>query len=175
MSGLGRVFSQRDHDEARVEKIIRLLRAKKGCCFDDWIDINSPRWQRRPIVQIRRYQSLECNDGFSWDMSDDGWKRAQIFTFTDFGHYRGDLAHYLIGAAGFATYDWGIQLDFCWLHPFYRNNGRLKSAWPSFKERFGEFKVSKPQSPAMAGFLASLEKPIKTAIPADHSSDPQLI
>lgn len=45
-------------------------------------------------------------------------------------------------------------LDWVWFHPFARNRGMLKKAWPLFKEKFREFSVTEPLSAHMKEFIA---------------------
>lgn len=44
-------------------------------------------------------------------------------------------------------------LDWVWIHPFFRNRGKLSERWDEFKQRFGEFQVEPPISPAMRQLL----------------------
>lgn len=47
---------------------------------------------------------------------------------------------------------WALQ--WVWMHPYARNKGHLKDAWPYFCARFGEFDVEGPYSKAMCAFLS---------------------
>ena len=51
----------------------------------------------------------------------------------------------------------GWTLQWVWFHPFFRQRGHLSTAWPTFKERYGEFTVDPPLSLAMKAFLAKQE------------------
>jgi hypothetical protein len=44
-------------------------------------------------------------------------------------------------------------LDWIWIHPFARNRGKLKSLWPKFKEKFGDFSLQEPLSAHMEMFM----------------------
>ena len=45
------------------------------------------------------------------------------------------------------------KLDWVWIHPSYRNKGKLKQHWDYFEKRFGEFLIGKPIEPSMESFL----------------------
>ena len=139
-------------------KQISPLKALSNKNFDQWVTSKSPKWQRKHIVMIRRYQKYECDDGCIMDTSDKLWEEIQAFTFTDtyFDKKKGVYREWLIGSACFYRYKYGMQLDFCWLHPFWRNKGLLRDSWPQFIERFGNFYLSRPISKSMQGFLNSV-------------------
>ncbi len=139
--------------------IIRPQKAKINYQFDSWITTNSPTWQKKSLVQIRRYQAIECNDGFFMDESDQCWKQIEIYPFIDefYDEKRNIMREWLIGGACFYKEDDDtVDLHFCWIHPFYRNKGLLKKAWPIFKKRFGHFSISEPISKSFQGFLYSI-------------------
>lgn len=68
-----------------------------------------------------------------------------------------NMDHYpnrVIGGACFwKTRDGDYFLDWVWFHPFARNRGNLKKAWPIFKTKFGDFTLTKPLSAHMEKFL----------------------
>jgi len=149
-----------NYHDAKHRHIIRPQKAKAGCSFDSWVTRESALWQRKSFVQIRRYQSIECGDGMFMDTSDDSWQNVEILSVTE-TCYANDCPRgreILIGAVCFDNnphHDYAV-LSFCWIHPFWRNKGKLKSLWPQIKERFSEFYVSTPQTPAMEYFLKSV-------------------
>jgi hypothetical protein len=69
-----------------------------------------------------------------------------------------EIDHYpyrIVGGGCFRTEEPdNYFLDWVWFHPFARNRGRLKKAWPLFKEKFGEFSVTEPLSAHMKEFIA---------------------
>ena len=147
------------YNDARVRHIIRPQAAKHNLLFDEWIDVDSDEWQKSCIVQIRRYQSMECEDGFKMDTSDECWENLQVFPFTSdlYDEELEDCRQYVVGAVGFSKYENNIvELDFCWIHPFWRQRGLLKSYWDDFLLEFGDFYVSHPRTRAMQGFLDSM-------------------
>ena len=149
----------KQYDDARIKNIIRPQKSKIGEEFDEWITIDSDKWQKQCTVQIRRYQALECNDGFSMDTTDDCWRNVEIFPFFDefYDENRHEFRQWLIGAACFSKIeDNVVELDFCWIHPFERGKGLLKRNWETFEQKFGKFYVSYPRSKAMEGFLKSI-------------------
>ena len=135
--------------EARLSGLIRRYKPPKNSHFDMWVSAQSARWQRKYFVQIRRYQALECDDGMLMDRSDACWHNFTGFSFLDLGD--------LVGAAGFSKDGENVTLQYCWLHPFSRGRGHLKRSWPLFVSRFGQFRVSKPRTQAMQGFLQSVQ------------------
>jgi len=48
-------------------------------------------------------------------------------------------------------------LDWVWLHPYFRRRGHLLLAWPEITQAHGAFRIAKPISHAMEGFLASVK------------------
>ena len=68
-----------------------------------------------------------------------------------------------VGATCFRWREWsniphGWAMQWIWMHPYFRGKGLLKSAWPKFKEEFGEFICEPPLSPAMELFLKKYAK-----------------
>ena len=118
-----------DYVDATVNCIIRPQPSEIGKCFDEWINIDSDLWQRERIVQIRRYQSIECSDGMNMDTSSACWQGIDVFPLTaDLPDGKtSDTRQYLVGGVCFKTYSGGqVVLEFCWIHPFWRNRGLLK-------------------------------------------------
>lgn len=65
-----------------------------------------------------------------------------------------------IGATSFRWREYaerppGFAMEFIWLHPFARRQGRLRALWPWLRRRYGAFEVEGPLSKAMAAFLAT--------------------
>lgn len=66
------------------------------------------------------------------------------------------LDHYpnrVIGAGIFQNGNGEFELDWVWIHPFFRNRGTLRDQWEGFREKFGQFTVAKPLSVQMSTFL----------------------
>ncbi|MEL0658400.1 hypothetical protein V6255_04525 [Psychromonas arctica] len=149
-----------DYNDATVNCIIRPQPSEVGRYFDEWVNINSDLWQKERIVQIRRYQSIECRDGMSMDTSSACWQSIDVFPLTgDLPDKKtGDTRQYLVGGVCFKTYREGkVVLEFCWIHPFWRNRGLLKKNWEIFEDKFGDFFVSNPRTKSMKGFLNSIK------------------
>lgn len=145
----------KEYKEACMDRIIRPQNAKQGAKFDEWITSKSPIWQRRAVVQMRRYQSLECKDGMDWREDAEGWDVCEAYAFLeDHWNTKEEYVQQLIGAAGFSsrTHNKSFFLNFCWIHPFWRKMGLLGNAWPKFIERYGDFPVPSP-SKNMKSFL----------------------
>lgn len=144
--------------EAKIDKIIRPQKPRARSDFDLWVTKDSAIWQRKHFVQIRRYQSIECDDGMAMDTSDRCWQEFVGYSFLRDYYVESSetLKQWLVGCVGFSHNETETTLEFCWIHPFWRGRGLLKEAWPSFSKRFGAFDVSQPRSNAMQGFLSSI-------------------
>jgi hypothetical protein len=73
-------------------------------------------------------------------------------------YLRSDISEPVVGACCFR---WrtdvqpnGFALQFAWFHPYARRKGRLSSAWPFFRARFGDFVIEEPLSYAMRAFVS---------------------
>jgi hypothetical protein len=102
----------------------------------------------------------------SGHMIDNSYK-AFLFTDTDYDHIstkednvKYDKAPYsqcVYGACHFSKLNitngdyW--NLNWIWIHPFFRHRGMIKDHWKYFEEKFGNFYVAKPASPEMKNFL----------------------
>jgi hypothetical protein len=66
--------------------------------------------------------------------------------------------YYACGACLFQWIEWqnappSFLLGWVWFHPYFRHRGLLSSVWPYFQEKYGDFFVQEPLSPAMRSFL----------------------
>ena len=50
------------------------------------------------------------------------------------------------------------ELDWIWIHPFFRHRGLMKNQWKNFQQFFGEFTVSEPLSFEMTKALDKYHK-----------------
>ena len=50
------------------------------------------------------------------------------------------------------------ELDWVWLHPFFRHRNLFSSQWALFKDRFGDFGIAQPISADMERFLKKHSK-----------------
>lgn len=117
----------------------------------------SPLTHRRAVERFAYYFKREFRYDFlqfeAADLTDD--YRAWLFASGDYGaewrsfgaacfrrrHYQGEEKPV-----------WSLQ--WIWLHPYFREQGNLKKAWPVFIEDLGEpVDVEAPYSQAMIGFL----------------------
>ena len=152
------------HYEDISNGIIRPQLAPESKKFDAPINGSSAEWQRQACVQIRRYQSRECQDGMSMDTSPECWENVEVWPMTE-TYYPDEENNFegLIGAIGFeknVEYAYLSEkqtvLQFCWIHPFHRNKGLLKKQWPKLLKSYGPFLVSPPKTNQMQGFLKSV-------------------
>ena len=144
--------------DAREKFIIRPQKAKVGCKYDKWVTKRSPKWQRECFVQLRRYLGMEYPYGMKMDTSDDCWEYTEILSLTDefYDEKRSEPRQWLIGAVAFENEPSSALLEFCWIHPFWRNKKILKNNWHLLQERFGSFLILGPCSKGMEGFLKSV-------------------
>jgi hypothetical protein len=49
-----------------------------------------------------------------------------------------------------------VLMLWVWLHPYYRGKGKLGAVWPYFRQRYGQFELDRPLSPAMVAFLTRI-------------------
>lgn len=85
--------------------------------------------------------------------------KVAVFKRTVPDRRRGDDCLELFGAACFRfrmadeplPAHWAMQ--WVWFHPYFRDHGKLKEAWPTLLNDFGDFFPEPPYSPAMSGFL----------------------
>ena len=96
----------------------------------------------------------------SFDASDDCWEGFKFYPFLEdyYDDEASTLRQYIVGGVGFLAEGVGYNLEFCWVHPFWRNQGKLKRAWGLFEERFGDFSVKPPISQAMEGALKCIRR-----------------
>lgn len=154
--------------EAREKFFIKPLPPRNECGFDEWIDINSSEWQKECAIQIRRYLSLEMAGGayrVNMDTSDSGWQNLKVYAFRDyfFDDELKENVEHLVGAVFFEDFSTqGVLLSACWIHPFFRNRGKLKEAIWRFEDKFNcDFKEIKIEFPISAAMNRALKK-------ADH-------
>ncbi len=79
-------------------------------------------------------------------------------TADELWHGEGPVKSRFIGAACFRWREWTNaphewSLDWTWFHPYFRTRGHLSKAWPHFRQKYGEFHLAHPLSPAMQAFL----------------------
>jgi hypothetical protein len=132
------------------------------------VDETSPVGLRRAVEWIAHYFRREFGYDFvqySVDERDedpgerdDSRDRAFLWANPTTLDGRGTVE--AVGACCFRWRDYedappGFALQWVWLHPYCRDRGTLTTAWPDFRERFGDFIVETPLSRAMASFLST--------------------
>jgi RimJ/RimL family protein N-acetyltransferase len=115
-----------------------------------WVDYRSPMWKRRAILG----RALLFKREFKYDFLQ--WSENAQHDIDAVGYLFADEDGRIVGACAFRPQDepggrW--RLDWIWLCPTARRQGHLSRAWPRFVERFGEFDVEHPLSPAMKSYL----------------------
>ncbi len=138
--------------------LIRAIPAPKGTSFDETITIHSLDWQKLACVAIRRYQSRECRDGMSWDLSFDGWSDVVVYPLVEeLRTIEGDEMRPCL--IGLVTMNIGNSdapyLSTVWIHPFYRGQRKLSNLWPKLTSEYGQFQIEQPNS-NMQAFLKSV-------------------
>ena len=145
--------------EARQSMIIRPQKAPFGKRFDPWISSSSPVWQRRAVVQLARYLSMETRYRMDLDESVATWRGAGVnaFAITEcIQQNDGNEHEALVGTAIFYMYSEGPTLYYCYLHPFFRNRKLLQKHWEELRRRYPEFEIEPPISKPMQALLVRL-------------------
>jgi hypothetical protein len=112
----------------------------------------SPKWKHSEIyVRARAFKREMGYDFIQWQSeTGDDDPDVQGFLFTD---SKGAI----VGACAFRHRNiagqpkWGLQ--WIWICPRERRNGHLTRSWKQLRQRFGDFVVESPVSPAMRTFL----------------------
>ena len=124
-----------------------------------YIDRDSSLLPKQALAQLAVYFKREMHtDYLQFDenmFNDDKYtgflllKRADDLVLNENSSY----PNRVIGGGIF--YDQGsvCNLDWVWIHPFFRNRNELSDRWPIFKRRFGNFIISQPISVHMQAFV----------------------
>ena len=126
------------------------------------VTTRSPLSLRRAVYQIAKYFRREFRfDFLQYDYTDEE-ASARAYLFEAVGNLEAWPRSVMVGACCFRWREWsnvphGWALQWVWLHPYARGRGILAGHWPYFRQRFGDFHVEGPLSPAMAAFLARVE------------------
>lgn len=149
--------------EANQEGVIRYLDAPKGKSFDQWVTKDSEHWQRKFFVNLNRYFFKESKHAQDLDESDNAWQNIEFYSFTKKITLDDREKNCLIGSVRFYIdpVNKKTELGTCWIHPFHRNRGHFKKAWPEFKDRHPDFIVSDPNK-AMEAIVERLNLVSKT-------------
>jgi hypothetical protein len=121
----------------------------------------SPLRFRKAVETIAQYFRREFSYDFTqYDATERTDPRDQVFLWVNPCDDPAGVR--ALGAACFRWRRWqdgsaGLALSWLWLHPYCRRQGLLSAAWPYFCERFGDFQVEPPLSPAMEAFLAKVD------------------
>lgn len=57
----------------------------------------------------------------------------------------------------FTTFKSCWELEWIWIHPFFRNRGNLKNNWVHLENKFGNFNIKSPVSNDMNAFLNKID------------------
>jgi|GEM_PF-979627 len=128
--------------------------------LDPFITRNSPRNVRTAVHRIAQYFKREEGYDFTQFSIDDTTDYSvYLFYYRKYNYRRQENSSEIFGAASFRrrAYEnvserWCLQ--WIWIHPYLRNKGLLKEAWPVFQEKYGnDFLPETPYSKAMVAFL----------------------
>lgn len=126
----------------------------------EYITWDSPLYLRVAAERIAKYFHREMKYDFVPFSAHENNCLYKIRLFSDSCYVANaqEMGSQIFGAACFRRRgntdrpQWNLQ--WIWLHPFYRNEGVLQNAWPQFLREFGnDFIPEHPYSPAMAKFL----------------------
>jgi hypothetical protein len=114
------------------------------------VDSESPAWMLREMYLRARMLKDELGYGLMW-------RSPNLPTDTlSVGYLMIDNFSRILGAYAFRPAEadgtaW--ILKWVWIAPPFRRLGLLSAAWPRLRQEFGSFKLEKPLSDAMSGFL----------------------
>ncbi len=92
-----------------------------------------------------------------------GFQPYEVYLFHEMARDRleedAPVQHRAFGACGFRWGDRGEgkagwELQWAWLHPYWRREGHLSDLWPCLRAEYGDFEIDGPLSLAMRAFLA---------------------
>jgi hypothetical protein len=120
---------------------------------------NSPFYLREMVEKIAYYFLRELNYDFAQFSSYDQTE-YWAYLFLEDGIGTHGKVRIAVGACCFRRRDWEDKsmpseygLQWVWIHPYRRNWGYLKWAWPRLVKKFGDFMPEPPFSKGAAGFL----------------------
>jgi len=133
------------------------------------VTVDSPEWARNAAEQLGYYFKRELGFDFapmeaSERRGHSGFAPYEIYLFHETAYdlleEDGPVFSRVFGACGLrhATFEnetkprWEMQ--WVWLHPFFRHRGHLAKVWPFLRQRYGDFLIQRPLSPGMETFIA---------------------
>mgnify|MGYP001806583686 CR=1 FL=1 len=138
-----------------------MSRRHSECGFFE-VTTQSPIKHRRYVEQMARYFKQEHDYDFtqfcSLDDDESDEDEYSAWLFVAYAGVEWPPVSKIFGACCFRRRDltepespW--ELQWVWLHTFFRNHGCLTNVWPFFRERFGNIMVEPPHTKAMSTFL----------------------
>lgn len=123
------------------------------------VTIRSPRAHRRAVYRLAAYFLQEMRFGvlqYGYDGDEDDPDHvAFLWVHPEVVGMSWEFRAPCVGAACFRQREeCGPALQWAWMHPYFRRQGLLSEAWPTFVREFGDFAVEGPVSTAMKAFLA---------------------
>lgn len=141
-----------------VMPIITLPAESFGEAFIE-VGCHSPRPHRRAVWRFAQFFKREGGYDFVQygdDGDEDDPNHAAYLWLPPEIDCPGWRVH-CIGATCFRQRDYGMAMQWVWLHPYYRRQGLLSKAWPEFLREHGAFDVEPPYSSAMMAFLQKMK------------------
>jgi hypothetical protein len=134
---------------------------QSGNCYLLPVAWDSPKAWRLAVERFGYY--IKRENGYDFAMYEaESFSQPKYKAYLLF-HPFGSHNHQPCGVVFLEWCEGEWWLMWAWIHPYYRGcrNGGDKSllteAWPYFKEKYGDFKLLTPISPAMKGFLRKVE------------------
>ena len=129
-----------------------------------FIDRNSEISQKNFLATIARYFKREMRfDNLQYDQSMYHNEDLTGFLFLqramDLVKNENHFPSRVVGGGVFVKQGDSYELDWVWLHPFFRNRKILRGHWKQFKQRFGQFSVDSPLSAHMSNFVGKHHAP----------------
>lgn len=132
----------------------RVLSEMAANTFSEHVDWRSPEWRHREMTT--RASSFRREQGYDftqWGLPEtDTDAHGFLFTNSD-GRIVGACAFRLRQYEG-RPERWGLQ--WVWVAPSHRRTGVLRSRWAAMRQRFHDFDIEAPVSPAMQSFARTM-------------------
>ena len=115
----------------------------------------SPTSMKKAAELMAHYLKREIHTDFSQYSSETDGKKPHVKSYIWIDYDWSGV--FVIGACGFRKNQSGNELEWVWIHPYYRGRGLLTAAWPIFLKEYGDgFSIMEPLRFGMDGFIKSM-------------------
>ena len=118
------------------------------------VDYMAPEWKQNEILDRAFAFKREMHFDFvQWSKSDPDFAKGKVVGFLLTNENKAIVGAICFRERKYKNEEVFWELDWAWIAPKFRRSGILRSRWPYFRERFGDFYVSHPISKSMKNFL----------------------